>query len=164
VRWLIAEGRDITALRQMEERLREGHRLEAIGQLAGGVAHDFNNMLMPILMSAELLKARPTADPAVHRNATAIVTAAERAASLTRQLLAFARRARVETKTVDVQALVEQTLALFQRTAGPAIRIETALAARERFVRADPAQLQSALLNLCLNGRDAMPAGGTLTV
>jgi two-component system cell cycle sensor histidine kinase/response regulator CckA len=164
VRWLIAEGRDITALRQMEERLREGHRLEAIGQLAGGVAHDFNNMLTPILMNAELLKARPGLDPAVRRNATAIAQAADRAASLTRQLLAFARRARVETKTVDVHAVVEQALALFQRTAGPAFRIEKALGARERFVRADPAQLHSALLNLCLNGRDAMPAGGTLTV
>jgi PAS domain S-box-containing protein len=154
--------RDITERLRMEERLRQGEKLEAIGQLAGGVAHDFNNQLTGILGNAELL-AKALDEPRLRRFAENIAVAAGRASDLTRQLLAFARKGRYLVVAVDLHRLLEEVVALLSRTLDPRIVIRQERRARHAFVTGDPSQLENALLNLALNARDAMPEGGELT-
>jgi PAS domain S-box-containing protein len=161
-----AVGRDVTLERQREEQLRQAQKMEAIGQLTGGIAHDFNNLLTGILGSLELMQSRirqgRTGD--VERFATAATTAANRAAALTHRLLAFSRRQPIDPKPVEANRLVTSMEDLLRRTIGEAISLEIVTAAGLWITRCDPNQLESAILNLAINARDAMPEGGRLTI
>ncbi len=168
-----AYGRDITesraqaeALRAVEAALRQSQKMEAVGQLTGGLAHDFNNLLTGITGSLELLQSRLAqgrhAD--LDRYVAAAQGAARRAASLTHRLLAFSRQQTLDPKATNVNRLVSGMEELIRRTMGPAIRVEVAQAAGLWTTLLDPHQLENALLNLCINARDAMPDGGHLTM
>ncbi len=154
--------RDLTAIREMEMKLHQAQKLDALGQLAGGVAHDFNNMLSAIRSAAELLQEEaPGERPA--RLAGTIVAAADRAGQLTRQLLAFARKGKILSTPTDVHLIINEAVTLLERTIDRRIRIEQRFLAPDATVVGDPTQIQSALLNLAVNARDAMPEGGLLT-
>ncbi|MBB3999368.1 hybrid sensor histidine kinase/response regulator [Aureimonas pseudogalii] len=159
-------GRDVTDQRRMEEQLRQSLKMEAVGQLTGGLAHDFNNLLAGISGSLELLQARlaqgRTGDTERYLNAAQ--GAAKRAAALTHRLLAFSRRQTLDPKPIDIDALVAGMDDLVRRTMGPQIRVETQPGEAVWPVRVDANQLENALLNLCINARDAMPDGGRLTI
>ncbi len=168
-----AYGRDITAekeqaraLRQAEEQLRQAQKMEAVGQLTGGIAHDFNNLLTGISGALELLQRRVeegrTAD--LYRYVGIAAAAAKRAAALTQRLLAFARRQPLDPRPVNANRLVASMEELLRRTLGPAIELEMVLAGGLWSALCDPNQLESAILNLAINARDAMPEGGRLTV
>jgi len=146
------------------EAQRQSQKLEAVGLLAGGVAHDFNNLLAAILGHADLLalEAAPGTDAA--ESARTIGLAAQRAAELTRQLLAFARLGQHRQEPVDLHAQVEEAVALLARTLDKSIRIERRLEAPRHHLLGDPGQVQQVIVNLAVNARDAMPAGGTLTL
>ncbi len=156
-----------TAQRERAEAtLRQMQKMEAVGQLTGGIAHDFNNMLQGIAGSVEMAGRRAsegrTAD--VLRLLDHARHGVNRAAGLTRRLLAFARRQRLEPKPVDPDAVVAGMADLVRRTVGPAIRLDLRLRDGRARVLCDPTELESALLNICINARDAMPAGGELTI
>jgi signal transduction histidine kinase len=155
---------DISERVALEEQLRQAQRLESLGQLTGGVAHDFNNLLTVILGNAEMLGEELEGKPALQPLAHVITEAAQRGAHLTQRLLAFARRQALEPRVVDVNRLVGEIEALLRRTLGQhiVIAIEPGDAVWPALV--DPMQLDDALLNLCLNARDAMPHGGQLTI
>ena len=138
--------------------------MEAIGQLTGGVAHDFNNLLQVIRGNLELLQRSVEGDERGELRLKNAIFGAERAAQLTRQLLAFARRQPLEPKVVNLSRLVSDMADLLRRTLGESIEVETVVAGGLWNTIADPAQVESALLNLALNARDAMPTGGRLTV
>jgi PAS domain S-box-containing protein len=168
-----AVGRDVTAekeqaevLRQTEEQLRQSQKMEAVGQLTGGLAHDFNNMLTGIIGSLELLKTRVAQGriSQVDRYITAAQGAANRAAALTHRLLAFSRRQTLDPKPTHPNRLIASMEELIQRTMGPEIQVETVLSVGLWATLCDPNQLENALLNLCINARDAMPDGGRLTI
>jgi PAS domain S-box-containing protein len=161
---LIGTVRDITDRVRGEERLREAQRMEAIGQLTGGVAHDFNNLLQVIRGNLELLQSRVEGDERAMARLKNAMFGADRAAQLTRQLLAFARRQPLAPKVVNLSRLVSDMADLLRRTLGEAIEVETVVAGGLWNTIADPAQVESALLNLALNARDAMPSGGRLTI
>ena len=154
--------RDMTDEVRAQERLRQADKLNALGQLAGGIAHDFNNQLTAILGYAQLLGHR-TADPELREFAEAIGTIATRSADLTRQLLAFARKERAGSETIDLHALLDELVRMLARTIDPRIAVRARLEAPAARTTGDPGQLQSAFLNLALNARDAMPEGGELT-
>jgi PAS domain S-box-containing protein len=163
--------RDITerleanrALDEAREALFQAQKMEAVGQLTGGVAHDFNNLLMAILGSLELLRKRLPDDPAINYLLNNAVQGAERGATLTQRMLAFARRQELALDAVDVPALVNGMVGLLERSIGPLIRLHTSFPAGLPPARTDPNQLESALLNLTLNARDAMPSGGVITI
>ena len=149
-----------------EEQLRQAQKMEAVGQLTGGLAHDFNNLLTGITGSLELLATRIGQGrlAEAERYITAAQGAASRAAALTHRLLAFSRRQTLTPETVDVNRLVAGMEELIRRTVGPGITVGIDGAADLWTVLVDPNQLENALLNLCINARDAMPDGGTLTV
>jgi signal transduction histidine kinase/CheY-like chemotaxis protein len=149
-------------LHQAEEQLRHSQKLEAVGRLAGGVAHDFNNLLTAIIGYSELIEKR--ANGATLEQAQLIRKAGEQAAALTRQLLAFSRKQILDPRVLDLNALVRDMEKLLQRVIGEGIKIEIETAAQVARVRADPNQLEQVLLNLGVNGRDAMPRGGTLRI
>ncbi|KAA2211586.1 response regulator [Pseudoroseomonas oryzae] len=151
---------------QAEANLRQMQKMEAVGQLTGGIAHDFNNMLQGIAGSLEIaqLRAAEGRTAEVLRYLEPARQALDRAAGLTRRLLAFARRQRLEPKPVDADALVAGMADLVRRTVGPSIRLELHLRDGRARVLCDSAELESALLNLCINARDAMPEGGRLTI
>jgi CheY-like chemotaxis protein len=140
--------------------------MEAIGQLTGGLAHDFNNLLTGISGSLELLRARIAQGRLrdLDRYITSAQSATSRAAALTHRLLAFARRQTLDSRTVDVNRLIAGMEDMLRRTVGPAIELETVLSASLWPTLCDPNQLETAILNLCINARDAMPDGGRLTV
>jgi PAS domain S-box-containing protein len=152
---------DVTEQRMAERELREAQKMEAVGQLTGGVAHDFNNLLAVILGNAELVEERLGADDQPTR---AIVRAALRGAELTQRLLAFSRRQPLHSKPVDLNELIEETTELLGRTLGVTIEIETDLDQDLWPSVADSGQVENALLNLAINARDAMPAGGKLRI
>ncbi len=156
--------RDTTERREIEEQLRQAQKMEAIGQLTGGVAHDFNNLLTVILGNLDNLQRHLPDSPEAQRMVGAITRAADRAATLTHRLLAFARRQPLEPKPIDVNRLVAGVSDLLRRSLGEGIVIETVLASGLWRTLADPNQLENALLNLAVNARDAMPAGGRLTL
>jgi hypothetical protein len=157
---------DQERLRLAEEALRHSQKMEAVGQLTGGLAHDFNNLLTGIGGSLELLQMRlrqgRIAD--VERYVTAAQGAAKRAAGLTHRMLAFSRRQTLEPQPTDVNRLVAGLEELIRRTVGPQITVEVVTAAGLWPALIDPSQLESSLLNLCINARDAMPDGGRLTI
>ena len=168
-----ASGRDITAekaaaadLAVAQEALRQAQKMEAVGQLTGGLAHDFNNLLAGISGSLELLAQRLAQGRLndAERYIVAANGAAKRAASLTQRLLAFARRQTLDAKPTDVNRHIVDMEELIRRTMGPDIRIETVKAAGLWTVLVDGNQLENALLNLCINARDAMPEGGALMI
>lgn len=151
---------------EAEEALRQAQKMEAIGQLTGGIAHDFNNLLTGIIGSLEMLNTRMSQGrlDEVSRYVIAARGAARRAATLTHRLLAFARRQPLEPKPTDANRLVAGMEELIRRTMGPVIEVEVAGAAGLWATLVDPNQLENALLNLCINARDAMPQGGRLTI
>jgi PAS domain S-box-containing protein len=149
-------------LREREEQLRQSQKMEAIGTLAGGVAHDFNNILTGILGYAALLKKGAEPGDRVHRAAEVIEKGAQRGAGLTRQLLGFARKGKNQTVPVDLQESIRETLELLGRTLDKNIRISQKTGPARAFVLGDPAQIHQVVLNLSVNARDAMPEGGDL--
>ncbi len=153
-------------LHQAEEALRQAQKMDAVGQLTGGLAHDFNNLLAGISGSLEMINARlaqgKTAD--IARYVTAAQGAARRAASLTHRLLAFARRQTLDPRPLVINSLLPDLVELVRRTVGPQINVESVAAAGLWPTNVDQNQLENALLNLCLNARDAMPGGGLLTI
>ena len=154
------------ALMQTEAILRQAQKMEAVGQLTGGLAHDFNNLLTGIAGSLELLKARVAQGRLsdIDRYVTAAQGAASRAAALTHRLLAFSRRQTLEPKATNVNKLVAGMEELVRRTVGPAVRVEVVGLGGLWNTLVDPSQLENALLNLCINARDAMSDGGRLTI
>ncbi len=168
---VIFVARDVTeqrraeqALREREAQLRQAMKMEAVGRLAGGVAHDFNNLLTAVLGHADLALARLPPDDPLAEELREIKAAGGRAASLTRQLLAFSRKQVLEPRIVDLNAVVMGLVKMLRRTIGEDIELVTRLAPDLGRVRADPVQLEQVLLNLAVNGRDAMPDGGRLTI
>ena len=159
---IIAVARDISMRRQLEQRVREAETFRAVGQLAGGVAHDFNNQLVGILGNAEFLRDELEASKELSACANSIITSGRRAADLTQQLLAFARRDRLRNVTVDIHQLITEVSELGRRSIDKRITIEQQLDAPMSIVLGDPSALQNALLNLLLNARDALPRGGTI--
>ena len=155
---------DITDRKQLEEQLRQAQKMEAVGRLAGGIAHDFNNLLMVIQGYADLLTDRvPTGDP-LRRNAEQIQMAAQRATSLTRQLLAFSRKQMLAPKVLNVQTVVSDMEKILHRLIGEDVALETSSAPDLWLVKADRSQIEQVILNLAVNARDAMPQGGRLTI
>jgi signal transduction histidine kinase len=153
--------------REREAALAQVHemqKVESLGQLTGGVAHDFNNLLMAVLGNLELLRKLVPDDPKLLRLINGATQGAERGATLTKRMLAFARRQELKPETVDVAALVDSMVEMLRRSLGPEIRIVTDFAHDLPPTRVDPNQLELALLNLALNARDAMPIGGGLTI
>jgi signal transduction histidine kinase/CheY-like chemotaxis protein len=158
---IIAE--DVTELRAMERQLRQTQKFEAIGQLAGGIAHDFNNVVGAILGWAELGFEQNRANHQVSERFSRIREQAERAAALTRQLLAFARRQVLQPQPVDINAITSGLVSFLDKVIARDIELKVITAAVDA-VKADPTQLEQVLMNLCLNARDAMPMGGRLLI
>ncbi len=161
---ILAINTDISERVKIEERLRQAQRLDAIGQLTGGVAHDFNNLLTVILGSAEILVEDLSHDTELHALADVTKRAAERGAALTQRLLAFARRQALESRAIDLSALLFDMQTLLRRTLREDVNLVVDAAEGVWHPLVDPAQLENALLNLCLNAQDAMPQGGQLTI
>lgn len=160
---LIAEAQDREAA---EAQLRQIHKMESIGQLTGGIAHDFNNMLAIVIGSLDMAKRRLTGDvdPRVAKGIDNAAEGAQRAAQLTARLLAFSRQQPLDPQPTDANKLVGGMSELLRRTIGESIRVETVLAGGLWRARIDAGQLENAILNLCVNARDAMPDGGRLTI
>ncbi|HYD80415.1 MAG TPA: ATP-binding protein [Paucimonas sp.] len=154
------------ALERMHEQLHQAQKMEAVGQLTGGIAHDFNNLLASIVGNLEMMRVRMAQGRGAElpRYVDAIMAVTERATALTHRLLAFSRRQTLDPRPVDVHALVTSMQELIQRSVGPAIHIETAVLDRRCITLCDANQLESAVLNLAINARDAMPKGGRLTI
>ncbi len=167
---VFVHGTDVTERSQLEAQLQQSQKMEAVGQMTGGLAHDFNNLLAGIASALEVLKTqrRQGRYDEMDRYIEAAQSAAQRAGALTHRLLAFARRQPLEPHPIDLNALVSDMSDLIRRTVGRGITlsIETAneAPAGVNRVLADPSQLENALLNLCLNARDAMPQGGRLSI
>jgi signal transduction histidine kinase len=142
----------------------EMRKVESLGQLTGGVAHDFNNLLMAVLGNLELVRKFLPEDPKIHRLIDGAIQGAERGATLTKRMLAFARRQELKPETVEIPNLVDSMVEMLRRSLGPGIQITTGFEADVPPTRVDPNQLELALLNLALNARDAMPLGGKLTI
>ncbi|MFZ1879005.1 MAG: ATP-binding protein [Gaiellaceae bacterium] len=155
---------DVTERLELEEQLRQAQKMEAVGKLAGGVAHDFNNLMTAVIGYSDLLLLElERGDPRTAR-VDAIRESAVRAGELTRQLLAFGRRQVLQVAEVDLRGVVERMDTLLQRLIGENIRLETVFGSAEIIVRADESQLEQVVMNLAVNARDAMPDGGTLTI
>jgi signal transduction histidine kinase len=166
-----AVGRDVTdektaaeMLREAQETLNQTLKMETIGQLTGGVAHDFNNLLAAILSNLDLARKRARDDPDLARLIEGAIQGAERGAALTGRLLAFARRQELKTEAVDVAAMIQTMKDLLARSLGPTVTLDFRIDADAPPALADAHQLELAVLNLAVNARDAMPAGGLLTI
>ncbi len=155
--------RDISERRQLEEHLRESQKIEAVGQLTGGIAHEFNNLLMVVLGNAEIL-AEEVRDPQLQKLALAIQGSAERGSDLTQKLLAFGCRQSLRPERLDLDGVVRDMVPLLRHALGRGIEIVTDVPAEPVFALADSTLLQSSILNLAINARDAMPGGGTVVV
>jgi PAS domain S-box-containing protein len=156
--------RDITERKQLEAQLRQTQKLEAIGKLAGGIAHDFNNLLVAILGNAELLAGQVEGRADLLDLVNEVRSAAERAADLTRQLLTFSRDQLIRPRPVDLELTMERLEKLLRRLIGEDVGLVTEHAGGPLVVHADPGQVEQVVVNLVTNARDAMPAGGTVTV
>lgn len=155
---------DTTDRKQLEAQLQQSQKMEAIGQLAGGVAHDFNNVLTAIKSFSELVALDLPIDSPSHDDVQQITAAAERAAALTRHLLAFSRRQLLQPVVLDPNSVIVELTKLLARLLGGDVRCETMLATDIGRILADPGQLEQVLINLAVNARDAMPSGGTLII
>jgi signal transduction histidine kinase len=156
--------RDITARRALEEQLRQSQKLEAIGRLAGGVAHDFNNILMSIIGAADLLLMQIGLDHPARGEAEEIKQSVDRGAGLTRQLLAFSRRQAVRSRVFALGTIVRGMDTMLRRLIGPEIEFEIKCGPEPLMVLADSGQIEQVVLNLVVNARDAMPQGGRIIV
>jgi signal transduction histidine kinase len=150
--------------KRTEQRMRQLEKFESIGNLAGGIAHDFNNAIGAILGWAELGLDDAPKGTRIEKSFQSILKQSKRAADLTRQLLAYARRQVLEPRILDLNQTVAETISLLQRIIGEQIEIKMALGSEAQIVRADPVQIEQVVMNLCLNARDAMPTGGQLLV
>ncbi len=155
---------DVTERRGLEQQLRQAQKMEAIGRLAGGIAHDFNNLLMVISGYSEFLLERLGPDPSLRGPAQEIANAAQRATSLTRQLLAFSRKQMLAPKVLDLNDVVTENLKMLTRMIGEDIDLVMVPTPTIGAVRADPGQIDQVIMNLAVNARDAMPEGGKLTI
>jgi PAS domain S-box-containing protein len=155
---------DLTRLRELEEKLRQAEKMEAIGHLTGGIAHDFNNLLTAILGYAEMLELALHDKPAFKKNAHEIRKAAERAGQLTNRLLAFSRKQDVSPSFLHLNSVILEIEGMLRRVLGEKVRIETRLDVELGLVWIDRVQLEQVILNLVVNARDAMPEGGELTL
>lgn len=171
IRGIVLNARDVTEhrvavaeLELQEQKLRQAQKMEAVGRLAGGVAHDFNNLLAVITGYAMLLRGALPAEGPSHDRLAQIRRAADRAADLTRQLLAFSRQQRLEPRTVDLNELVAGTTKMLDRLIGADVELVAMLRPSAGHVRVDPGQIEQVLLNLAVNARDAMPEGGRLII
>ncbi|PYR39666.1 MAG: hypothetical protein DMF93_13340, partial [Acidobacteria bacterium] len=156
--------RDITERRALEEQLRQSQKLEAIGRLAGGVAHDFNNILMSIMGAADLLLMQLAPGDAARDEAMEVKQSVDRGAGLTRQLLAFSRRQATRSRRFALADVVRGMDTMLRRLIGPEIDFEIVVPARPLVVVADSGQIEQCVMNLVVNARDAMPDGGRVTV
>ena len=163
-RVLVGVCQDITEREHEAAQLRQAQKMEAVGQLTGGLAHDFNNLLAIIVGNLDLLEEDPQLDSDARESLEAALSAAWRGAELTRQLLAFSRRQTLTPQVIDLNSLISDMASLWRRTLGEAIDVRLGLNDGLWATMADQAQVESALLNLVINARDAMPGGGTLTV
>jgi two-component system, cell cycle sensor histidine kinase and response regulator CckA len=159
---MIAEN--VTEHRALEEQLRQAQKMEAVGRLAGGIAHDFNNLLTVIKGHSELLNAELRAGEQARKEVEGVIRAADRAVSLTRQLLAFSRRQLLNPKIVDLNTVVSNMEKMLARLLGEDIQLTTKLALRAGLIKADPNQIEQVIMNLAVNARDAMPTGGRLCI
>ncbi len=155
---------DVTEHKQLEEQLRQAHKMEGIGRLAGGVAHDFNNLLTVINGCATLLLEQVRAEDPLHRSLTEILTAGQRAAGLTKQLLAFSRRQVLTFQVFDLNEALSSIGSMIERLIGEDITLVRDLTSQPCIIRADRGQIDQVVLNLAVNAKDAMPQGGTLTM
>ena len=160
---LVGVVTDVTVRKEAAAQLAQAQKMDAVGQLTGGVAHDFNNLLTPIVGSLDLLRRRHKEDERSQRMIGGALQAAERAATLTQRLLAFARRQALQPVAVDIAALIDGMADLVRRSLGPTIKVVLEVPGDLPPARVDPNQLELALLNLAINARDAMPGGGQLT-
>jgi PAS domain S-box-containing protein len=156
--------KEVAAREKAQEQLRQAQKMETIGQLTGGVAHDFNNLLMAVMGNLDLLRKRLPPDPRLHRLVDGALQGAERGASLTQRLLAFARQQDLRVVPVDLRALIQGMIDLLERSLGPRIVLRLDLGQGLPPARADANQLELAVLNLTINARDAMPDGGTIEI
>ena len=157
-------ARDITERKRLEEELRQSQKMEAIGRLAGGVAHDFNNLLSVIVGYGYLIHANTTPDEPAHASAQEIMTAAERAGALTRQLLAFSRKQVLQPEVLDLNSVLKNMGEMLPRLIGEDIDLRIMRGQDLRRVKLDPVQIEQIIMNLVVNSRDAMPNGGKLTI
>lgn len=162
--YLMTSERDITEARFTEARLRQSEKMQALGTLAGGIAHDFNNLLTAIIGSLDLAERRLPEDERLRRYVTGARSAAERGAVLTKRLLGFSRQTDQRNEASDVNAVVARMRDLLDHSLGGTVRVEWSLEASKSWVQVDPEQLELAILNLCVNARDAMPEGGTVRI
>ena len=161
---LEAIAEDVTDRRVLEDQFRQAQKMEAVGRLAGGVAHDFNNLLMVISGYTEVILAKLDVNHPLHEKGRAIQLAADRATTLTRQLLAFSRKQILELKVVDVNAIVSDMERLLRPLIGENVELTAKLEPEAGHTRADAGQLEQVLMNLVVNAKDAMPNGGKLTI
>lgn len=159
---MIAE--DVTDQRVLEEQLRQAQKMEAIGRLAGGIAHDFNNLLTIIKGQSELLMDELRGNEPVKKEVQGVIRAADRAASLTRQLLAFSRRQLLTPRVLDLNSIISNMQNMLGRLLGEDVRLSTTLEPNLGVVKADPNQIEQVIMNLAVNARDAMPGGGNLSI
>ena len=162
--FIVINARDITENRKLEEQLRQSQKMEAIGQLAGGVAHDFNNILAVIQMQADLLKADGSPSPGQLDFAKQIGAAAQRGAALTRQLLLFSRKQILQPRDLDLNESINDMTKMLRRTLGENIQLQFKFAMQPLFIHADAGMMDQVLMNLAVNARDAMPGGGRLVI
>jgi PAS domain S-box-containing protein len=155
---------DVTEHSTLEQQVRQVQKLEAVGRLAGGVAHDFNNILVVIRLSTELMLGQVALDSPLSKPLLQVLSASDRAAALTRQLLAFGRQQVMQTRTSNLNTVVTDTMELLRRTIGEDIELITHLDAHLQNARLDPDQMAQVIMNLAINSRDAMPDGGTLAI
>jgi len=155
---------DVTERRALEQQLRQSQKMEAVGRLAGGIAHDFNNLLMVISGYSEFLLEHVGPDPTLRNPTQEIASAAERASSLTRQLLAFSRKQMMVPKVLDLNVVVTENLKMLTRMIGEDIDLVMIPASNLGAVKADAGQIEQVIMNLAVNARDAMPSGGKLTI
>jgi signal transduction histidine kinase/CheY-like chemotaxis protein len=156
--------KEVAAREKAQEQLRQAQKMETIGQLTGGVAHDFNNLLMAVMGNLDLLRKRVPNDPRLHRLIDGALQGAERGASLTQRLLAFARQQDLKAVPVDLRALIQGMIDLLERSLGPRIALRLDIPENLPAARVDANQLELAILNLAINSRDAMPDGGSIDI
>jgi PAS domain S-box-containing protein len=156
--------RDITERKKMEEKILQAQKMDSLGSLAGGIAHNFNNILTAILGSASIMRRKIKDDTRWLKYVDLIETTSRRGAAVTRQLTTFARKSDPHFQPVDINTIVEQTLRLFEATTPKTIHIKCSLAKDPMIVEGDEGQLQQSILNICINSRDAMPDGGVLVI
>ncbi len=156
--------RDITERKRLEQKILQAQKIDSLGNLAGGVAHDFNNILSSILGSASIMKRKMRERDKWYRYVDMIEIASRRGAALTRQLLTFARKNKVQVRPIDINYIIEETVHMFERSVEKNIVVDVNLTKEFAVINGDEGQVQQALLNIFLNARDAMPNGGTITV